>query len=121
MSTYGNNTGPLPRFCSPRETIVPQVRPPRLILEEQFEYRIRRSPRYGGVEVDWSDERATRRVGMKFLGVNKKRSEFSEGRYIYYRLRTMSRATFPLGPKGFCGLPFNSALTPPALPRVRMN
>ena len=34
---------------------------------------------------------------------------------------TISRATLPLGPKGFCGLPLSSALTPPALPSVRIN
>ena len=38
-----------------------------------------------------------------------------------YRLSRMSRATFPLGPNAFWGLPFNSALTPPAFPSVNMN
>jgi hypothetical protein len=37
------------------------------------------------------------------------------------RFSTISRATLPLGPKGFCGLPLSSALTPPALPRVSVN
>ena len=38
-----------------------------------------------------------------------------------YRFRRMSLATFPLGPNGFWGLPFSSALTPPAFPSVNMN
>src|SRR5512134_2204359 len=38
-----------------------------------------------------------------------------------YRFSKMSRATFPLGPNGFCGFPFSSALTPPAFPSVNMN
>lgn len=39
----------------------------------------------------------------------------------FQRLITTSLTTFPLGPKGFCGLPFNSARTPPALPSVTVN
>jgi len=34
---------------------------------------------------------------------------------------TTSRATLPLGPKGFCGLPLSAALTPPAFPSVKTN
>ena len=42
-------------------------------------------------------------------------------RPLAQRLMTTSRTTLPLGPKGFCGLPFNSARTPPALPSVTVN
>lgn len=49
------------------------------------------------------------------------RGETNHQQAFCQRLITTSLTTLPLGPKGFCGLPFNSARTPPALPSVTVN